>query len=55
MGMSGLEVEDEADDEELSDPRRWLKVVDAYSQPQFTYNTKTKHFERSAPFPSFSS
>lgn len=46
MGMSGLTVEEEQDDEELSDPRRWLKVIDAYSQPQFTYNVKTKHFER---------
>jgi DNA polymerase epsilon subunit 2 len=52
IGMSGLEVQDEPDDDELSDPRRWLKVVDAYSQPQFTYNTKTKHFERSVrPLP----
>lgn len=47
IGMSGLEVQDEPDDEELSDPRSWLKVIDAYSQPQLTYNTKTKHFERS--------
>jgi DNA polymerase epsilon subunit 2 len=47
MGMSGLEVQDEPDDEELGDPRRWLKVIDGHSQPQFTYNIKTKHFERS--------
>jgi DNA polymerase epsilon subunit 2 len=52
IGMSGLEVQDEPDDEELRDPRAWLKVIDAYSQPQFTYNTKTKHFERSVrPYP----
>lgn len=46
MGLSGLSVEQEPDDEELSDPRRWLRIVDAHSQPQFTYNTKTKHFEK---------
>ncbi|KAB5572673.1 DNA polymerase alpha/epsilon subunit B-domain-containing protein [Coniochaeta sp. 2T2.1] len=52
IGMSGLEVEDEPEDEELSDPRRWLKVIDAFSQPQYTYNIKTKHFERQASKPS---
>lgn len=55
MGMSGLAVDEpEDDDEGLGDPRRWLKVIDAYSQPQFTYNTKTKHFEKytlHSPFP----
>lgn len=46
MGMGGLAVEEEPDDEVLRDPRRWLKVIDAYEQPRFTYNTGKKHFER---------
>jgi len=46
MGMGGLAVEEEPDDEGLRDPRRWLKVVDAFEQPRFTYNTGKKHFER---------
>lgn len=46
MGMSGLAVEDEPDDESLNDPRRWLKVVSALEQPRLIYNVAKKHFER---------
>ena len=47
FGMSGLGVEEEANDEEgLNDPRAWLKVIDAYEQPRLIYNVSKKHFER---------
>jgi DNA polymerase epsilon subunit 2 len=47
FGMSGLGVQEEADeDEEASDARAWLKVIDAYDQPRLLYNVDKKHFER---------
>ena len=46
MGMSGLAVEEEPDDETVNDPRRWLKVVSALEQPRLIYNVAKKHFER---------
>jgi DNA polymerase epsilon subunit 2 len=46
MGMSGLAVEEEQDDEAVNDPRKWLKVVGAYDQPRLTYNVGKKHFEK---------
>jgi DNA polymerase epsilon subunit 2 len=49
FGMSGLAVEaDEEVDSGVNDPRRWLKVVDAFTQPRFTYNIEKRHFERYA-------
>lgn len=46
FGMSSLDVNDEEDDEASKDPRDWLKLIDAYSQPRLTYNATKKHFER---------
>ena len=46
LGMSSLGVEDEADDDNLKDPRQWLKVVDAFEQPRLIYNMGKKHFDR---------
>jgi DNA polymerase epsilon subunit 2 len=46
FGMSALDVEEDGDDSGLSDPRRWLKVVDAFSQPRYVYNIDKRHFER---------
>ncbi|EED23598.1 DNA polymerase epsilon subunit B, putative [Talaromyces stipitatus ATCC 10500] len=44
----------EEEDESLStDPRRWMKVIDAYDQPRLTYNPNKKHFETSINKPSF--
>ncbi|CAK7264656.1 DNA-directed DNA polymerase epsilon, subunit B [Sporothrix epigloea] len=37
---------DDGDDEDLLDPRRWLKVVGAFEQPRMVYNVAKKHFER---------
>ncbi|EPE10648.1 dna polymerase epsilon subunit b [Ophiostoma piceae UAMH 11346] len=56
MGMSGLEVEDNGEEDEdsegLLDPRRWLKVVGAFDQPRMVYNVQKKHFERETTKPS---
>ncbi|XXH03368.1 hypothetical protein Hte_009766 [Hypoxylon texense] len=47
FGMSGLGVEEEErDDEGLSHPRKWLKVISAYDQPRLLYNVTKKHFEK---------
>lgn len=49
FGMSGLGVdEEELDDEALSHPRKWLKVISAYDQPRLLYNVTKKHFEKYA-------
>lgn len=47
LGLSDLKVTDEEENEdgELADPRRWLKVVNAFEQPRLHYNWNQKHFE----------
>lgn len=45
FGISMLEV-DENEDENINDPRRWLKVISALEQPRFVYHVEKKHFER---------
>ncbi|KAI5462585.1 DNA polymerase alpha/epsilon subunit B-domain-containing protein [Mariannaea sp. PMI_226] len=53
FGMSGLDVQEEPEDEEnRSDPRAWLKVVNAYEQPRLCYNVDKKHFEKDTSAPS---
>lgn len=51
MGMSALDVEDE-EIEEGADPRQWLKVIDAFTQPRMVYNVGKKHFDRDTSKPS---
>jgi DNA polymerase epsilon subunit 2 len=46
LGMSTLDVEDEEDEDGLRDPRKWLKVIDAFDQPRLVYNVAKKHFDR---------
>jgi DNA polymerase epsilon subunit 2 len=46
LGMSNLDVEEEEDDEGLKDPRKWLKVIDAFEQPRLIYNVGKKHFDK---------
>lgn len=46
FGMSSLGVEEEEDDENIKDPRKWFNVIDAYDQPRYSYNVAKKHFER---------
>lgn len=48
FGLSGLGDEEEADEDEVKDPRAWLQVIDAYEQPRLVYNVGKKHFERKA-------
>lgn len=48
FGMSNLEVEDEEDESTENDPRKWLKVLNAYEQPRLVYNASKKHFEKYA-------
>ncbi|CAG9949654.1 unnamed protein product [Clonostachys rosea f. rosea IK726] len=53
FGMSSLGVSQEADeDDEVNDPRGWLKVIDAYEQPRLLFNVGKKHFERDVAKPS---
>jgi DNA polymerase epsilon subunit 2 len=46
FGMSSLEVEDDEEEDDLKDPRKWLKVIDAFEQPRLLYNVGKKHFDR---------
>ncbi|KAF5583135.1 DNA polymerase epsilon subunit 2 [Fusarium pseudocircinatum] len=52
FGMSGLGVDEEQEESETSDPRAWLKVINAYDQPRFIYNVGKKHFEKDTATPS---
>ncbi|ROV93785.1 hypothetical protein VSDG_07020 [Cytospora chrysosperma] len=51
FGISALEM-DQDQDEDIKDPRRWLKVISALEQPRFVYNVDKKHFERETKKPS---
>jgi DNA polymerase epsilon subunit 2 len=45
--QSSLGVEDDEEDEKgLRDPRKWLRVIDAFEQPRLVYNISKKHFDR---------
>jgi DNA polymerase epsilon subunit 2 len=46
FGMSTLDVDDDEEDAEIKDPRRWLKVIDAFEQPRLVYNVGKKHFDK---------
>ncbi len=46
IGLSGLDVDEEPDDESFKDPRRWLKVVGAYEQPRMLFDIAKRHFEK---------
>ncbi|KAK7943737.1 DNA polymerase alpha/epsilon subunit B [Apiospora aurea] len=54
FGMSslGMEEEDGNDEDDVKDPRKWLKVVSAYDQPRMLYNINKKHFEKDPSKPS---
>ncbi|RDL37544.1 DNA polymerase alpha subunit B [Venustampulla echinocandica] len=51
LGMSSLDVDGE-DEDGLKDPRKWLKVIDAFEQPRLVYNVGKKHFDRDPSKPS---
>jgi DNA polymerase epsilon subunit 2 len=44
FSMTSLDIDDE--DDELKDPRKWLKVIDSFEQPRIIYNVGKKHFDR---------
>jgi DNA polymerase epsilon subunit 2 len=44
LGMSTLDMDDES--EEIKEPRKWLRIIDAYEQPRLIYNVAKKHFDR---------
>lgn len=46
LGISALVVEDYDEGQELKDPRKWLKVIDAFEQPRLVYDVGKKHFDR---------
>ncbi|KAL2159127.1 hypothetical protein VTH06DRAFT_2886 [Thermothelomyces fergusii] len=52
FGMSSVEIDGEPDEEGLQDVRRWMKVINAFEQPRYTYNVAKKHFEKIASKPS---
>ena len=54
FGMSSLGMEEENgnEDDDAKDPRKWLKVVNAFEQPRMLYNINKKHFERDPSKPS---
>jgi DNA polymerase epsilon subunit 2 len=43
---------DEDEENVSTDPRRWMKVIDAFDQPRLTYNPNKKHFETTISTPS---
>lgn len=55
FGMSALNVDEVEDDTEdaARDPRAWIKVISAYSQPRLSYDAEKKHFLPSSSKPSF--
>ena len=42
LGLTTLELND---NEDLTDPRKWLQIVNAFEQPQLVYNVIQKHFD----------
>lgn len=44
---------EEDEENDSTDPRRYIKIIDAYDQPRLTYNPDKKHFETSINKPSF--
>ena len=45
IDVSALELEDDQTHNESHDPRRWLRIVNAFEQPRLRYNVNQKHFE----------
>ena len=49
---SALDIDDDDVQKCSIDPRRWLKVVNAFQHPRLSYNVNQKHFENAATNPS---
>ncbi|KAI4287768.1 MAG: hypothetical protein L6R35_002977 [Caloplaca aegaea] len=52
LNFTTLDLQDEQGGIHSKDPRDWLRVIDAFEQPQLTYNPIQKHFELVAKRPS---
>lgn len=52
LGLTNLDLQDEDGGNQSRDPRSWLRVIDAFEQPQLTYNATQKHFEPAGKRPS---
>ncbi|KAI9749279.1 MAG: hypothetical protein M4579_006928 [Chaenotheca gracillima] len=52
LGFSGLDMDEDEEDESMMDVRRWMRVVGAFEQPQLHYNVNKKHFEKPSQPPS---
>ena len=50
LGMTALDIKDE--DSQAKDPRKWLRIVGAFEQPQLVYNVNQKQFDIARPKPS---
>lgn len=52
LRLNALDLQEEEEDVHPKEPRNWLRVVDAFAQPQLTYNATQKHFEPAGKRPS---
>ena len=52
LGLSNLEVGNDDETIQSTDPRTWLKVIGAFEQPRLVYNTAKKYFEKVGTSPS---
>ena len=46
LGVSDMALDDFDNQDEVLDPRKWLKVIDAWDQPRYTYNATKKQLEK---------
>ncbi|KAI9683642.1 MAG: DNA-directed DNA polymerase epsilon, subunit B [Trizodia sp. TS-e1964] len=46
LALAAVAMDDEEYADQNPDPRRWLKVIDAFAQPRLVYNVGKKHFDR---------
>lgn len=46
IGLSKMAIQDDQEDNEVLDPRKWLKVIDAWEQPRYMYNVKKRQFDK---------
>lgn len=47
LGVEAMDLDDE-DEDNIRDPRKWLKVIGAFDMPRLTFNPVKKNFEEEA-------
>ncbi|MCJ1255680.1 DNA-directed DNA polymerase epsilon, subunit B [Lignoscripta atroalba] len=52
LGLSNLEVADDEENNQTTDPRAWLKVIGSFEQPRLVYNLVKRQFEKAVTRPS---